>query len=236
MHLTKYLAHAGLCSRRKAIDYIKAGLVKINGVIVVDPTYQVKSEDTVVVEKKIITLEKKWYLVLNKPKDYICTLNDERGRRTVLELIDQSIKERIYPVGRLDRGTTGVLLLSNDGDLVQKLTHPKYEVQKTYRVYLDMPLKSEDAGVLMKGIELEDGLVVLDELSIAPHTQRRELIVALHSGKNRIIRRMFEALGYEVLELDRTAFATITKRDLRIGCWRHLTEDEIAQLRKLCAK
>lgn len=234
MHLNKYLAHAGVCSRRKAVEYVKAGLVKVNGIIILEPAYQVKPDDTVLVDGKPVRIEYKWYIVMNKPKDYICTVSDERNRRTVMSLLGSMVRERVYPVGRLDRNTTGVLLLSNDGDLVQKLIHPKYEVRKVYEVILDRVLEKKDLYALKEGVRLEDGIASVDAISMIPGGHGREISLKIHSGKYRVIRRMFEALGYEVLSLDRTCFAGITKRGLRLGTWRTLSDEEIESLRSLC--
>ncbi len=233
MHLNKYIAHAGICSRRKAVDYIKAGLVRVNGTIVENPAYQVLPTDTVRVDGQDIKTERRWYIVLNKPKDYLCTVSDERGRKTILELLGNVVTARVYPVGRLDRNTTGVLLISNDGDLVQQLIHPKFEVEKVYAVDLNKALTSVDRNHLLNGIRLDGSLVTCDDITIVQGGRGKQVIVTLHSGKYRVVRRMFELLGYDVVALDRISFAGITKRGLRRGAWRTMTDQEVQALKEM---
>ncbi len=233
MQLNKYLAHTGVCSRRKAADVIKDGFIKVNNVIISEPGYQVKSGDEVKMGNKIIKAERKLYIVLNKPKDCLVTVSDEKGRRTVLDLLRPAISLRVYPVGRLDRNTTGVLLLTNDGELTQKLAHPRYEIQKTYSVVLDEPLKSSDIQKIKTGVRLYDGNVMVDHISLIQGKRRKWVHITLHSGKYRIIRRLFEALGYEVVRLDRTECAGLTKHGLQQGSWRILTGQEVQRLKQL---
>lgn len=234
MQLNKYLAHAGICSRRKAVDYIQAGQVTVNGKKITEPGYKVTPTDVVKVQGKNITIEKHLYIVLNKPKDCITTVTDERDRNTVMDIIRPSIKERVYPVGRLDRGTTGVLLMTNDGELAQQLLHPKFEISKTYHVMLDRLLDKNDLYTIKKnGVRLEDGLVVVDTIAYLPEKEGKGIKVVIHNGKYRIIRRLFESLGYEIVQLDRVKFAGITKHGLRTGSWRHLTAHEVLTLKSL---
>ncbi|HRN77616.1 MAG TPA: pseudouridine synthase [Candidatus Dependentiae bacterium] len=230
--LNKYIAQAGLCSRRKAIDLIKAGRVTINNRVVKEPGYRVLPSDRVAVEGQILARERSnVYILLNKPKDYVTTLSDERGRKTVIDLLKPEVTERVYPVGRLDRNTTGVLLLTNDGDLANQLAHPKYQVQKIYKVTVDFVVKPSDIQKLKQGIQLEDGQVVVDEAQYVPRERKNNVYVALHSGKYRVVRRLFEALGYEVDKLDRVQFAGLTKKGLRVGEWRYLTPEEVRELK-----
>ena len=231
MSLSKHLALSGVASRRASTQLIKDGLVTINGQIVKEPGYKLKSTDSVLVHGKTATVkQQKVYILLNKPKDYITTLADERDRKTVKDILgDQGM--RVYPVGRLDRNTTGLLLMTNDGDLAQKLSHPKYEVTKVYQVTLDASLKSSDLDRIRTGIELEDGLIKVDDIKYIPQMPRNHVRITLHSGKYRIVRRLFEHLGYEVIGLDRIAYAGLTKKNLLVGKWRHLTEQEIIMLK-----
>lgn len=234
MQLNKYLAHAGICSRRKAVIYIESGQVTVNGKKVIEPGYKVEPTDTVRVMGKLITVENHLYIVLNKPKDCITTVEDERDRATVMDIIKPSIKERVYPVGRLDRSTTGVLLLTNDGALAQQLLHPKFEISKTYHVILNKPLDKNDIYTIKnKGVRLEDGLVTVDTIAYIPGKEGRAIRVVIHNGKYRIIRRLFESLGYDIIHLDRVKFAGITKNGLRIGAWRYLTAHEVLTLKSL---
>lgn len=230
MQLNKYIAHAGVCSRRNAGLLVKEGKVSVNGHVTIDPSYQVQPQDVVKVNGKRVATEKKLYILLNKPKNCIATVSDEKGRRTVIDLLKPDIKERVYPIGRLDRDSTGLLLLTNDGDLAQRLAHPKYEVKKTYHVLLSKPIEQEHMRVLKKGVRLEDGLARIDSIRIAPGSIKNKVYVTLHSGKYRIIRRMFEKLGYEVIALDRIAFATLTKRGLPGSMWRFLKAKELQDL------
>ncbi|HEX7412458.1 MAG TPA: pseudouridine synthase [Bacteroidia bacterium] len=232
IRLNKYISNAGICSRREADDLIKSGCVSANGKVISELGYTVKATDEVNYSGAVIKSEKHVYLLLNKPKDYITTADDERGRKTVMELVAGACKQRIYPVGRLDRNTTGLLLFTNDGELTKKLTHPKHEVEKLYHVELDKNLKQEDFVKLQEGIELEDGLIKPDEVAYTGET-KREVGIKIHSGRNRIVRRIFEALGYDVLRLDRVMFAGLTKKKLPRAKWRFLTDNEVAFLKML---
>lgn len=232
VRLNKFIANAGICSRREADVLIKTGIVEVNGKIVTEMGYKVKPGDEVKYDGSVITTEKKRYVLLNKPKDFITTMDDEYGRRTVLQLVKTACKERIYPVGRLDRNTTGVLLFTNDGDLTKKLTHPRYEVKKIYHVELDRPISVEHIEALHNGVELDDGdFVKVDVAEIIKETRNREVGVEIHSGKNRVVRRMFEAIGFRVTRLDRVKFAGLTKKDLPRGTWRYLSDKEVDFLR-----
>jgi 23S rRNA pseudouridine2605 synthase len=237
--LNKYLAHAGVASRRNADELIKEGRVKVNGTVITEMGYKVKPKDIVEFDGKKLTLEKKYYVLLNKPKDFITTVKDEKDRRTVMELlrgvytqIKLSEKPRLYPVGRLDRNTTGVLLVTNDGELAQKLTHPSSEIKKVYHVVLNAKLKKEDFDKIAEGgVVLEDGIAEVDEIAYPNPKNRAEVGIEIHTGKNRFIRRLFEALGYEVEKLDRVYFAGLTKKDLPRGKWRFLTPEEVRLLK-----
>ena len=230
IRLNKYIANAGVCSRRDADKLIEQGRIKVNDQLITELGYKVMPSDKVVYDGKVLAQEKPVYILLNKPKDFITTLEDPEGRRTVMELIKRRGSERIYPVGRLDRKTTGLLLLTNDGDLAKKLSHPSGEVKKLYEVALDKPFSEEDFQKLVKGIELEDGFAKPDELALVSE-DKRSLGIEIHIGRNRIVRRMFEALGYEVLRLDRVMYAHLTKKDLPRGKWRYLSQKEIIQLK-----
>ena len=234
IRLNKYLAHSGICSRREADTYIEAGLVEVNGKIVTELGTKVKINDHVKYGGQSIRPEKPVYLLLNKPKDYITTLDDPQGRKTVSLLIAGACKERVFPVGRLDRNTTGLLMLTNDGDLAKKLTHPKHGVRKVYMVTLDKNVAAADLKKLVKGVQLEDGYVNVDVASyVGDHSDKKVVGVELHSGKNRVIRRLFEALGYTVTKLDRTAFAGLTKKNIPRGKYRFLNAKEVSQLKML---
>jgi 23S rRNA pseudouridine2605 synthase len=230
IRLNRYIANAGICSRREADDLIATGCITVNGKVITELGYKVKATDEVNYSGQRLKTEKHRYVLLNKPKDYITTADDDRGRRTVMELVSGACKERIYPVGRLDRNTTGLLLFTNDGEMTKKLTHPKHRVQKLYHVELDKNLKHDDLLKIQAGVELEDGFIKPDEVSYAGES-KREVGILIHSGRNRIVRRIFEGLGYDVLRLDRIMFAGLTKKDLPRGHWRHLTEKEIAFLK-----
>lgn len=230
--LNKYIANAGICSRREADDLIKSGCVTVNGKVVTELGFTVKANDEVNYSGARIKTEKHVYLLLNKPKDYITTAADERGRKTVMELVGDACKERIYPVGRLDRNTTGLLLFTNDGELTKKLTHPKHEVEKLYHVELDKNLKQDDFIKIKEGVELEDGFIKPDEIAYTGET-KREVGIKIHSGRNRIVRRTFEHFGYDVLRLDRVMFAGLTKKNLPRAKWRFLTDKEVAFLKML---
>lgn len=233
MRLNKYLANSGVAARRKCDDYIAQGHVKVNNDVVTEMGYRVKEGDKVYFKNKLVQPVNYVYILLNKPKDYITTADDERGRSTVLELVQHATEERVYPVGRLDRNTTGLLLLTNDGDLAQKLSHPSYGAQKLYEVELDKPLSPHDLQSIENGIELEDGLAVVDGIDYAHRTDKAIIGISIHIGKNRIVRRIFEHLGYKVMRLDRTLYAGLTKKDLPRGKWRMLTEREIIKLKYL---
>ncbi|NPA68851.1 MAG: rRNA pseudouridine synthase [Chlorobi bacterium] len=232
LRLNKYLANAGICSRREADELIKNGLITVNGKTITELGTKVTKKDTVKYKNKIIGFEKNVYILLNKPKGVLTTVSDDRGRKTVIDIIGNKIPERIYPVGRLDKDSTGILLLTNDGNLTKKLTHPKYNKKKIYHVFLDKNLKKSDAEKLAKGIELEDGFMKFDAVAYPDPENKKDVGVEIHSGRNRIIRRMFAALGYEVLKLDRVYFAGLTKKNLKRGKWRFLTEKEISMLKR----
>lgn len=232
VRLNKYIANAGICSRREADKLIEAGVVKVNGETVTTLGYKVKPTDIVEVEGQKIKNEKKVYILLNKPKDYLTTTKDPQNRKTVMELIKDAVKERVFPVGRLDRQTTGLLLFTNDGELADKLMHPKSNVPKLYHVTLDKNFSGSDFEKLIKGIELEDGFIKPDALSYVMG-KKNELGIQIHSGKNRIIRRIFEHLGYDVIKLDRVMYAGLTKKNLPRGKWRFLTEKEVNFLKML---
>jgi 23S rRNA pseudouridine2605 synthase len=230
MPLNKFIAHCGMSSRRDAAELVKLGNVKVNNQTITEPGHKVSTKDEVKVNGKKITLAKNLiYILLNKPKDYITTTDDPQNRKTVLNLI--RIKERVYPVGRLDRNTSGVLLLTNDGDLSQKLTHPSFEVKKVYHVSLDRPLDRKDFDKVLKGVDLEDGPARVDALAYADSKDKKQLGIEIHSGRNRIVRRIFEHLGYDVKNLDRVMFAGLTKKNVERGKWRFLSEKEIRSLK-----
>jgi 23S rRNA pseudouridine2605 synthase len=237
MSLSKFIALGGVGSRRKATEIIKKGEVTVNNKIIKEPGYKLKEDDVVTVNGKLIKPEEKVYILLNKPKDYITTVFDEKGRKTVMQLIDIAQNIRLYPVGRLDRATTGLLVLTNDGDLALKLSHPRYEISKTYHVVLDHALKQNDLKqIAQDGVQLEDGLVTIDSLYYVAGEQKNHVIIELHSGKNRVVRRLFEAMGYQVKKLDRVQYAGLTKKNLRSGAWRMLSKQEVNQLKNLSAK
>ena len=232
IRLNRYIANAGICSRRDADKLIQGGEISVNNKVVTEMGYQVSVGDVVKYGKKVLNREKNVYILLNKPKDFITTTEDPNDRKTVMELVKNATDSRIYPVGRLDRNTTGLLLITNDGDLADKLTHPSNEVEKIYQVELNKPIAEEDFEKIKAGLELEDGLIMVDELAIV--TPDRYVVgLKIHSGKNRIVRRIFEKLGYEVTKLDRTSFAFLTKKDLPRGNWRYLSEQEIIKLKYL---
>ncbi len=230
IRLNKYLANAGVCSRREADEYITAGVVSVNGVVVTELGTKVKRSDAVTFHNEPVSLERKVYVLLNKPKDCVTTSEDPQERKTVMDFVKGACKERIYPVGRLDRNTTGVLLLTNDGDLASKLTHPKYLKKKIYQVRCDKEIAQEDMDKIASGITLDDGEIHADEISYISE-DKADVGIEIHSGKNRIVRRIFEALGYRVVKLDRVFFAGLTKKNLRRGQWRYLTEKEVNMLR-----
>ena len=232
IRLNKYIANAGICSRREADVLIATGAITVNGEIVTEMGHKVMPTDEVRYGDRILQREKPVYVLLNKPKDYITTTDDERGRANVMELVRDACEERIYPVGRLDRDTTGLLLFTNDGNLTKKLTHPSSEIEKTYDVELDKPFASVDMDLLRNGVELQDGKITPDEVEYVGEG-KKEIGITIHSGKNRIVRRIFESLGYEVVKLDRVVFAGLTKKDLPRGRWRFLTKSEVNFLKML---
>ena len=231
LRLNKFLANAGVCSRREADEFIQAGLVTVNGQVVTELGTKILRTDEVKFHDAVVSLEKKVYVLLNKPKDYVTTSDDPQQRKTVMDLVKDVCPERIYPVGRLDRNTTGVLLLTNDGDLASKLTHPKFLKKKVYHVHLDKNLTAHDMQQISEGITLEDGEIKADAVAYADDHDKSQVGIEIHSGKNRIVRRIFESLGYRVTKLDRVQFAGLTKKNLRRGDWRFLTEKEVDMLR-----
>ena len=231
LRLNKFLANAGVCSRREADDFIMAGVVSVNGEIVTELGTKVKRTDEVKFHDQLVKLEKKVYVLLNKPKDCVTTSDDPQQRTTVMDLVKGACPERIYPVGRLDRNTTGVLLLTNDGDLASKLTHPKFLKKKIYHVFLDKKVTAHDLQQILDGVQLEDGEVRADAIEYADERDKSQVGIEIHSGKNRIVRRIFESLGYRVVKLDRVQFAGLTKKNVRRGDWRYLTEKEVDMLR-----
>ena len=232
IRLNKFMANAGIRSRREADELIQKGLVKVNGVAVSELGTKIKHDDVVEYEDKVVTLENKCYILLNKPKDCVTTSDDPDGRLTVMDLVKNACKERIYPVGRLDRNTTGVLLLTNDGDLASKLTHPKFVKKKIYQVWTDKNISEDDMQRLADGIELEDGPIHADAISYVNDRDKNQAGIEIHSGRNRIVRRMFESLGYRVTKLDRVYFAGLTKKNLPRGRWRYLTQEEVNFLKQ----
>ena len=232
VRLNKFLANAGVCSRREADEFIQAGVVTVNGEVVTELGTKVLRSDVVRFHDEPVTLEKKVYVLLNKPKDYVTTSDDPQQRKTVMDLVKNACPERIYPVGRLDRNTTGVLLLTNDGDLASKLTHPKYLKKKIYHVYLDHNVTAHDMQRIAEGVILDDGEIKADDVQYADPVDKKQVGIEIHSGKNRIVRRIFESLGYKVTKLDRVQFAGLTKKNLKRGDWRYLTEEEVDRLRK----
>jgi len=232
MRLNKYIAHAGICSRRKAADFVKAGHVKVNGKVETNPAYEVDKKDQIQFDNKVVKIEKKKvYILMNKPKNTLTTVTDDRGRRTVLDIVSKRVTQRVYPVGRLDRNTTGLLLLTNDGDLAKKLSHPSHGVKKIYHIILDRNLLPSDLDKIQRGIELDDGLAEVDSAKYVPNAPKSEVLIELHSGKNRIIRRIFEHLDYSVAKLDRIYLGGLTKKDIPRGWFRPLTEKEIIMLK-----
>ncbi len=232
MRLNRYLAQSGVSSRREADELIKAGVVTVNGKVVTELGTKVYPADKVHYGGQRLSREQPRYVLLNKPKDFLTTTDDPRERRTVMHLVESACSERLYPVGRLDRNTTGVLLLTNDGDLAKRLTHPSFGAEKLYHVTLDKSVTKADLDKLVEGVELEDGPAQADEASFVEGTSKREVGLKLHMGRNRVVRRMFEALGYDVVKLDRVMFAGLTKKDIPRGKWRHLSEKEVLFLTK----
>ena len=231
IRLNKFLANAGICSRREADEFITAGVVSVNGEVVTELGTKIKRTDEVKFHDEPVSIERKTYILLNKPKDCVTTSDDPQERKTVMDFVKGAGKERIYPVGRLDRNTTGVLLLTNDGDLASKLTHPKYLKKKIYHVYCDKNVTKADLDQIAAGVTLDDGEIHADAISYASETDKSQVGIEIHSGKNRIVRRIFESLGYKVIKLDRVYFAGLTKKGLRRGDWRYLTEQEVNMLR-----
>lgn len=232
VRLNKWLSNAGVCSRREADELIKAGVVEVNGVVITEMGFKVAPGDKVKYGGESLSQEKLRYVLLNKPKDFITTSSDPQNRRTVIHLVKNACRERIYSVGRLDRNTTGLLLFTNDGDLAKKLTHPRYNIKKIYQITLDKPVSHEHLQALRDGIELHDGIIKADMVDyVAGMDDKREIGIEIHSGKNRIVRRMFEFFEYKVMKLDRVVFAGLTKKDLPRGKWRFLTDQEIGFLK-----
>jgi len=231
VRLNKFLANAGVCSRREADEFIQAGVVTVNGNVVTELGTKVLRTDDIKFHDQPVALEKKVYVLLNKPKDHVTTSDDPQQRKTVMDLVKNACRERIYPVGRLDRNTTGVLLLTNDGDLASKLTHPKFLKKKVYHVYIDKNVTAHDIQQIRDGIVLDDGEIKADAVEYADPVDKKQIGIEIHSGKNRIVRRIFESLGYKVTKLDRVLFAGLTKKNLRRGDWRYLTEEEVDRLR-----
>jgi len=231
IRLNRFLANAGVCSRREADTFIQAGVVAVNGQVVTELGTKVHRTDEIRFHDQTINLEKKLYVLLNKPKDYVTTVDDPQARKTVMQLVKDVGTERIYPVGRLDRNTTGVLLLTNDGELASKLTHPKYLKKKIYHVFCDKNVTHADMDAILKGIHLDDGDIHADAISYVSETDKSQVGIEIHSGRNRIVRRIFESLGYKVSKLDRVYFAGLTKKGLRRGDWRYLTEEEVQMLK-----
>jgi len=233
IRLNKYIANSGICSRREADKYIKSGSATVNGKIITEMGHKVTLDDEVRFDGALISPEAKRYVLLNKPKNYITTMDDERGRKTVMELVQTASKERIYPVGRLDRGTTGLLLFTNDGEMAKKLTHPKYQIKKLYQVTLDKKLSMSDLQKIESNFVLDGKMVFVDKISYIENKPKNEIGIEIHSGRNRIVRRIFENFGYKVIKLDRVLFAGLNKKNLSRGVWRHLTQLEISNLKML---
>ncbi|UKJ08305.1 pseudouridine synthase [Solitalea lacus] len=233
IRLNRYIANAGVCSRRKADELIALGEISVNGQVVTELGFKVNVSDTVHFNGQLLRREKMVYVLLNKPKDYITTTDDPRERKTVMDLVEKASRERIYPVGRLDRNTTGLLLLTNDGDLAEKLAHPKNQIPKIYHATLNKSFRKEDFERLSEGIELEDGFIKPDDLAFVEGASKKEIGIQIHSGKNRIVRRIFETMGYEVEKLDRVVYANLTKKDLPRSRWRHLTKEELVFIKRL---
>ena len=231
IRLNKYLANAGICSRRDADNYIQAGVVTVNGIVVTELGTKVLRTDNIQFHDNRVKIEKKIYVLLNKPKGYVTTSDDPQGRKTVMDLVKNACPERIYPVGRLDRNTTGVLLLTNDGDLASKLTHPKFLKKKIYHVHTDRAVSAADLRQIAEGITLEDGEIRADAVEYAHESDKKQVGIEIHSGRNRIVRRIFESLGYHVVKLDRVYFAGLTKKNVKRGDWRYLNEKEVNMLR-----
>ncbi len=233
IRLNKYIANAGICSRRDADTFIKTGSASVNGKVITEMGYKVQLGDEVRFDGALISPETKRYILLNKPKNYITTMDDERGRKTVMELVQNATSERIYPVGRLDKNTTGLLLFTNDGEMAKKLTHPKHNVKKLYHVVLDKKLTMADLNKISENFVLDGKMVFVDKISYIENKPKFEVGIEIHSGRNRIVRRIFEHFGYKVTKLDRVIFAGLTKKNLSRGVWRHLTQQEISNLKMI---
>jgi len=233
IRLNKFISNSGICSRREADTYIKAGNATVNGKVITEMGYKVKLDDEVRFDGSLISPESKRYILLNKPKNFITTMDDERGRKTVMDLVGNATKERIYPVGRLDRNTTGLLLFTNDGEMAKKLTHPKHNVRKLYHASLDKKLTLKDLQKIGENFVLEGKMVFVDNISYVENQSKTEVGIEIHSGRNRIVRKIFEHFGYKVLKLDRVIFAELTKKNLSRSHWRHLTQQEINNLKML---
>jgi 23S rRNA pseudouridine2605 synthase len=234
IRLNKYIANAGICSRREADKLIQSGVIEVNGKIVKDLGTKVSAGDVVKFDNRRLKSEKKYYVLLNKPKGYLTTTDDPFDRKTVMNLVSAACRERIYPVGRLDRDTTGLLMFTNDGELAKKLTHPRHNIRKIYHVVLDKSITKTDMKKIADGLTLDDGPVTVDKISyVSDSSSRKELGIELHSGKNRIVRRIFESQGYKVQKLDRVIFAGLTKKDIPRGKWRYLTDKEVNYLKML---
>ncbi|OKL41251.1 pseudouridine synthase [Pontibacter flavimaris] len=230
IRLNRYIANAGVCSRREADVLIESGEIKVNGEVITEMGYKVQPADSVYYGKKLLSREKMVYVLLNKPKDFLTTTDDPEGRKTVMSLVANASKERIFPVGRLDRNTTGLLLFTNDGEVAQKLTHPSNNIKKIYQVELDKPITKADYLKVAEGVELEDGKAEVDDVALLGESNKF-LGLEIHIGRNRIVRRIFEHLGYDVVSLDRVQYAGLTKKDVPRGEWRYLTEKEVIQLK-----
>jgi len=235
IRLNRFIANAGVCSRRDADELIKSGKIKVNDNIVTELGTKVKRTDKVEYKGKSLRAEKLQYVLLNKPKDYITTMDDPQNRKTVMKLVGNACPERIFPVGRLDRQTTGLLLFTNDGELAKKLTHPSFKIKKIYQVEINKPIEKDDFDKILKGVKLDDGVAYVDELALIGESGST-LGIEIHIGKNRIVRRIFESLGYDVIKLDRVMFGTLTKKDLSRGKWRHLRPKEIMNLKNSVKK
>ncbi|WP_196885473.1 pseudouridine synthase [Aureivirga sp. CE67] len=233
IRLNKYISNSGICSRRDADKYINAGSATVNGKVITEMGYKVKPTDEVRFDGTLLNPETKRYVLLNKPKNYITNMEDEKGRKTVMDLVRNAAKERIYPVGRLDRNTTGLLLFTNDGEMARKLTHPKHKVRKIYHVTLDKKLALKDLEKIAAGIDVEGRKVLVDEISFVEGQKKNEIGLEIHSGRNKIVRKIFEQLGYTVTKLDRVSFAGLTKKDIARGKWRHLSQQELNYLKMI---
>lgn len=229
--LSKFLAQSGVASRRKVVELIEQGAIKVNGKIIKEPGYKLHDQDIVTYNDKLVRAEEKIYVLLNKPTGYVTTVSDEKGRKTVIDILKKNFRQRLYPVGRLDYDTSGLLIITNDGDFAQSLAHPRFEIGKTYAVTLDRWLSCEDLTRIKNGLNLSDGFIKVDAVSYMPPQARNHVKIILHSGKNRIVRRIFGYLGYTVKKLDRIGYAHLHKKGLPVGTWRYLTDQEITSLK-----